>query len=79
MDMVALEQGLFCDNRDPRRLRLAQNNLLYGLRLADGSIFKYSYVEGPTVTIDTNQCLKSNENEKPQEIPSTSAPQPPPH
>ncbi|KAJ9598809.1 hypothetical protein L9F63_026654, partial [Diploptera punctata] len=68
MDMVALEQGLFCDNRDPRRLRLAQNNLLHGLRLSDGSIFKYSNVNGPTVTMDTNQCLKAIEqNEKPSE------------
>ena len=65
MDMIALEQGLFCDNRDHRRLRLAQNNLLYGLCLADGSIFKYSYANGPTVTVDMNQCLKSAEkNEK---------------
>jgi len=57
--MVALEEGLFCDNRDPRRLQLAQNNLLHGLHLADGSIFKYSFTDGPTVTVDTNHKLKS--------------------
>ena len=62
MDMIALEQGLFCDNREPRRLRLAQNNLLYGLRLADGSIFNYSYVDGPTVTVVLNQGFSSSEN-----------------
>jgi hypothetical protein len=48
MDMVALEEGLFCD-RNSHRLQLAQNKLLHGLQLADGTIFKYSTVDGPVM------------------------------
>jgi hypothetical protein len=59
--MVALEEGLFCDNRDPRRLQLARNNLSHGLHLPDGSIFKYSLTDGPTVMVDTNRQTKSVE------------------
>jgi hypothetical protein len=56
--MVALEEGLFCDNRDPRRLQLARNNLSHGLHLGDGSVFKYSLKDGPTIMMDTNQQRK---------------------
>ncbi|KAK6626601.1 hypothetical protein RUM43_003626 [Polyplax serrata] len=49
IDMIALEEGLFCESSGLRRWQRARNHILHGLELFDGSAFRYSSKFGPQI------------------------------
>lgn len=49
IDMIALEEGLFCESSGLRRWQRARNHILHGLELFDGSAFRYNSKAGPHI------------------------------
>ncbi|CAG2068803.1 unnamed protein product [Timema podura] len=64
MDTIALAEGLFSENVDPRRLQLAKNILMHGFELPDGSSFGYSALSGPTVRGNDTANVQGNVEQK---------------
>lgn len=50
IDMIALEEGLFCESSGLRRWQRARNHILHGLELFDGSAFRYNSKAGPHIS-----------------------------